>query len=245
MLSYTSALYFPKLSYLENVRFGSWGNTTKPGGYCPLYRLDWTKKDQKCEDDHEKWLRQCSPTRDFPLHPCLPDYIDAWLKNQKFAIPHHYMDEIRRNSKRGLEEWGMERSFDTNIREFCLKPAIAHIYTAFYLIADCAYDNAENYFYRGDDKIIIPHALAYRFWAHQTGRGCVRDHAYFSKLEHWAAIDPMVEASMPSFATQAKECRTFLQEMKEHEEKWAKGVEQGMPDTEEDKEAPSLDEKSS
>jgi hypothetical protein len=50
------------------------------------------------------------------------------------------------------------------------------------------YDPEANYFYRGDDKVLAPHAMLYKFWAHQTGRGMIKDHAKFRKIEH--LIDP-------------------------------------------------------
>ena len=54
MLSIINSLYFPKLSYLEKVKFGS----------CRLYYLDWSQKDSKCEENHQKWLMQYHPDKD-------------------------------------------------------------------------------------------------------------------------------------------------------------------------------------
>jgi len=170
--------------------------------------------------DHQKWLRDYHPEKDIPLYPSLPAEIDTWIKNIKFVIPNDYMSEIKRNAQRGLEEWNIQRGFDTNVREFCLKPAIWHIYTAFYLISDCAYDPKENYYYRGDDKPLIPHVLAYKFWAHQTGRGCVSEHANFDALKKTISFYELLGGPSQS----AKNCKEFLETMKEHERNWDKGV---------------------
>ncbi len=221
MLSVTNSLYFPKLSYLEQVHFGSWSDSENKNSTCSLYYLDWSLKDQKCEDAHLKWLCQYHPDKHCPFYPSLPEDIDMWIKNMKFAIPLNYMEEIRRNAKRGLYEWDIYREFDTSVREFCLNPAISHIYVAFYLIADCAYDPKENYFYRGDDKVLIPHALAYKFWAHQTGIGCLAEHADIDSLRNWANFDDTVLShSTKDLYEKANVCREFLEKIKTHEKKW-------------------------
>jgi hypothetical protein len=50
-------------------------------------------------------------------------------------------------------------------------------------VCDCAYDEETNYFYRADNKYLLPHLLLFRFWQYQTGSGCILNHANFEKLE--------------------------------------------------------------
>jgi len=174
----TSSLVFPHLKYIGHTVFNNDISKTERS----LYYLDWTIKDQKCEEKHNKWLRDHWKDKNIPLSPSLPEKYEVWVKNLQFAIPPDYMEEIIRNSREGLQEWNIQRCFDTNVREFCLKPAIAHIYSAFYLMSDCIYDPKTNYYIRGTDKIMAQHLLTYRFWMHQTGRGCVWDHAFMDDL---------------------------------------------------------------
>ena len=183
MLGRNHSLYFPKLSYQKHVSFGSWGNSNDKKSSCPVYKLDWSYKEQKCQEDHDKWLKQCHPNKKIPLHPDLPQKYEEWVKGMLFAIPNDYLKEIREHSQRGLAEWDKERGFDTNVREYCLKSAIAHIDIAFYLIGDCAYDPEENYFYRGDDKFLLHHVMGYKFWSNQTGRGLIKHHSGLDELE--------------------------------------------------------------
>lgn len=187
MLGISSSLYFPRFRYLNRVYFNkrdrSASNLKLTDGIA-LYSLDWTPKDQACEEYHQKWLQEHWNKCKIPFMPSLPEKYDTWIKSLTFAISHSYMNEITRNTRRGFEEWNIQRSFDTNIREYCLKPAIWHIYIAFYLISDCVYDPESNYYSRNyNENILIPHCLAYKFWAHQTGRGCIAEHADFDALK--------------------------------------------------------------
>ena len=102
------------------------------------------------------------------------------------------MDEIVRNAKRGLEEWGIYRGFDTNVREMCLNPAQELIFVAFYLLCDCLYDPETNYFYRKEDSYFAHNAMVYKFWDGQTGRGLLWFNAKMDEMErkeNWLGTD--------------------------------------------------------
>ena len=221
MLNYTSPLHFPHLKYVRSVALGKGHNST------PLYTLDWGYKHRKCEASHKKWLKDYHPDKNIPFYPSLPEKYDRWMQNLTFAIPFDYLSEIQRNSRRGLEEWNIHRGFDTNIREKCLEPGISNIYIAFYLIADCAYDETENYYYRGHDSQLIPHALAYNFWAHQTGRGCIRDHAKLYELQRTIDLHSKYVEKKMGFIISTETLRAFedfLDEIRAHEAAWDEAV---------------------
>jgi hypothetical protein len=82
-----------------------------------------------------------------------------------------------------MTEWSINRPFDTTIKEMCHSPAIKCIQVAFELIADCAYDEKDNYFLRVDNKYLIAPLLMFRFWQHQTGSGMIKEHSNFHKLQ--------------------------------------------------------------
>jgi len=149
-----SNLLFPRLVFLKETKFSSWGGDEHRS--TRVYILDWSSLDEKA-------VKQ--GVRLFPR-----DHID-WLNNFRFALPYHYRSEIRRCVKMATLEWERPLGFDTSIREMCLGTATKYIDVAFRLLADCPYDPEKDYFYRGDDRGVLPFALIYRFWDGQTGRG--------------------------------------------------------------------------
>ena len=179
MLRLTPTLLFPRF-----VRTGETNFKSKSGSSdsktTMVYQLDWDPIDKIRED---RWYKYQAQTSDSKFMGTLPPKYDEWVKGMQFAIPQHYMEEIRRCAHQASIEWATERHFDTMIREICLKPAISYAYVAFRLIADCMYDDQSNYFYRGDDKTIATQAMLYKFWSYQTGRGLLKDHAMFSRIE--------------------------------------------------------------
>ena len=187
MLGLQHSLDFPKLVYVKDVNFKSRSETDESKS-SQLYRLDWTSFDRKQKEKFEKWRDENWKDHGMEYVPSLPENYDKWMDGLRFAINHSYKNEIYRNTRRSLEEWGIKRSFDTVIREMCLKPAEMHVEVAFKLIADCMYDEDTNYFYRGSARAILSHALLYRFWFHQTGRGLVKVKAEWDKLE-WKRND--------------------------------------------------------
>lgn len=206
---------FPNLVHKDDVHFKSWSGGSK-SKTTPVYKLDWEKKEKLHKKRHEEWNKQCWPTKNIPYPKELPEKYDVWLKKLEFCIPHHYMREIHRTSQHALLEWGMERHFDTSIREMCLKAAESFVYIAFNLIADCVYDRKKNGFYRGDDKMIVSNMLIYKFWVHQTGRGLLW---FKSGLDRW---ERRFGEKTGRLGKDEKEERnmigTLLKDMEEHRE---------------------------
>ena len=178
MLHTSRPLYFPALNRFGETSFKSHSDQE---GYktTELYTLNWEKLDLLKKAEFSKHAL----THDSAFPGTLPEEYDGLVKKMIFAIPSSYLKEIRRSSYKALTEWDGDYSFDTVIREMCLQPAIAHVQVAFRLIADCLYDPATNYFSREPIKIIATQALLYKFWAFQTGRGLIREHANFEVIE--------------------------------------------------------------
>ena len=180
MLSLKTAIWFPKLVYDKSVIFKSWSGNGKTRE-TKLYRLDWSYLDKHVIDYFEQWRQTNNQNCEFI--DALDSKYDKWLKSMRFAIPAHYLAEIRRNAQQGLIEWGLERRFDTCVREHCLKPAESHINIAFYLINDCIYDEDTNYFYRRPDRVVLHSAMLLKFWAEQTGSWVALEKANIFTLE--------------------------------------------------------------
>jgi len=213
MLNYISPLYFPNLVFTGIIH----KNTR-------VYSLNWNKKEEIAINKHSEWRSKHWPKQNLPFIPSLPQEIDVWVTNLRFVINDEYRKEINRNARRCLEEWNIRRSFDTDIREFCLKTAETHAFVAFYLLEDCAYDTVNECFYRknNDDKFLIKYALAYKFWAHQTGRGCVRENARLNKLKKYVCRDEFVLANDKYIQKSSKLAEDFLNQIEKHEKEWEK-----------------------
>ena len=179
MLRTTHPLYFPKLIYKGSVPMRQWEKTNK---VADCYELDWVKKEEIAKRRHEEWVAKYHKDQELPYIPSLPEEYDRWLTGLQFVVSRAYVDEIRRNARRAVDEWNVSRPFDTSVREYCLSPAIKHVFVSFYLIADCTYDRDEGFYYRGPRKVLIAHAMAHKFWMHQTGVGCVERNAEFDRL---------------------------------------------------------------
>jgi len=217
MLRVVSPLYFPKLIRIGEVTFKAWSDSPKSTN---IYKLDWSEAERIKKEKFEKWANNHAGTSDslkkYQYFPELPQEYDEWLKDFTIALPANYYKTIREFSRRGLEVWSSEYSFDTMIRELCLKPAQAYIEVAFKLIADCLYDAGKNYFYRGDDKILFAHAALYKFWNGQTGRGLLERNADFDRLKSFTKITACVDGDMQKH----KIVRKFLDDIKEYQKQY-------------------------
>ena len=177
-------LRFPRLDFVRDVTFDKGENKTTA-----LFRLDWSESDKFHENYWMKWVEDhayASPSKKIDFVCKFPDAYERTLQSAFFAIPKPYLAEIHRMTQQAIVEWNAERTFDTSIREMCLKPAISFIECSFDLISDCLYDFGTNYYTRGHKKYIIRSLMLYRFWQHQTGRGMIESRAQFEALEKWA-----------------------------------------------------------
>jgi hypothetical protein len=187
MLRSTHYLHFPKFVYVGRVDMKQWKDTDK---VADCYELDWSAKEDRAQRRFDD-LVGIQRDGNIKFVPDFPEEYNEWLTGLRFVISRAYMEEIRRNAQKSLEEWNIQRPFDTICREMCLRPAIQHAYTAFYLTADCTYDESENFYYRGPRKSLVTHALAYKFWVYQTGINVVKYNAEIerlSKLISWKTM---------------------------------------------------------
>lgn len=180
MLKFFRQLYFPTLVRVGEVNFKIWPDSSAKT--TDLYKIDWANKDKACK----KKFDDTRNAHQIEMPELLPGRYETLAQELRFVIPAQYMKEIRRTSRKALMEWTEEKVFDNRIREICLAPAISAVRVAFELIADCTYDQKENYFYRGYDKIIIPYLLAYKFWLNQTTPALIRQYSGWERLEHYS-----------------------------------------------------------
>ncbi len=217
MLKERTPLFFPEIKFVRDDKIIN--KTTKESKTISIYKLDWSKCEEIKQENHKKWQKQYYPKCNVPWVDALPKKWMDETSSQLFAITNSYMSEIRRNCHRAIEEWNIQRSFDTCIRDMCLIPAIGHVYVSFKLLCDCLYDN-KNYYFLRDCTNILPHAMLYRFWHHQTGRGLVQDHSYFEKLYNrmsriFDIKDPQITKRDMEIANKISE---FIVDIKKHEE---------------------------
>jgi hypothetical protein len=176
-----SSPVFPHLFFVKDASFGSWNyslsKTTK------IYKLNWNNFDDIILKRHQEFNQKCWPNQSIPIVQKFDPHYEEILQSLKFAVPIHYMDAIHDATNSAMSEWNKERRFDTNIREMCLQPAIKFVEVAFRLLCDCAYDEITNYFYRAENKYLLPHLLLFRFWQNQTGAGLIEEHAGFGELQ--------------------------------------------------------------
>ena len=179
-----TSLDFPRLVYVTSTEFKK-NTLTGAKGETSVFKLDWDSFDERGKEKHKKWNKQCWPDLNVEFVYQFPEEYEKILKEMQFAIPSSYMIEIKRQVWQSRSEWSYVKDlhFDTSIRESCLAPSISHTRTAFYLLADCAYDKETNYYDRRHQKILYQYLMLYRFWQHQTGRGMIGIHSGFDRLE--------------------------------------------------------------
>jgi hypothetical protein len=164
MLSDTAKLYFPKLVFDKAVTVTH--NVTNEIKPINLYRLDWTRKINKCNGGK----------------PELSSEYEELLASLRFAISDGYIKEIRRCSRLAVHEWNTLRLLDTSLKLIYLLPAASYIEVAFRLLSDSAFDETKGYYYRKENKIILPYLLLYKFWKNQGTNAITFKFAQFSEL---------------------------------------------------------------
>ena len=118
----------------------------------------------------------------------LPDPYLSWLNKLQFKITHEYLNEIRRLCRHGHEEWG--DAVTKKWTSITTPLAVAEINGAFALLADCAWDPDKKYFYRREDKFLIPYAMKYRFWFTQVEIERANDYSDIGELKSTALKSP-------------------------------------------------------
>ena len=159
----TNSLVFPRLEHIKEVKF-----SRGPKNDSHLYELDWTPVDN---------LKSTLGS--------LPDKYDKLIKGLRFAISGNYLKGIHHFSNLALQERNRSWGYDTCIRDNLQIVNGSSVETALMLLADCAYDEVNNYWYpHGKGKFFLKPLMVYKFWAFQTGRGIVRRKSGIdSKLE--------------------------------------------------------------
>ncbi len=207
-------LYFPIIKHIGDVIIGH----DDEGEERSCYTLDWSLQEQKLRDSHQKWVEEfhSNEAHKFPFIETLPEKYDELVKSTLFAIDNDYMKEIRRNAVRASEEWGLDRPFDTVIRDQCLKASEAHVWISFMLLSDCMYDPETKSL--ANHKSVIQHAMVYKLWVHQTGNGLIWGKA---KMDDLGLPDEEVMDAIPDFMKQdweeeAEGFGDFLKAMEQH-----------------------------
>lgn len=186
-------LNFPKLvvTHLEGGKINL--RSERPDAVHPLYRLDWTRFDERVRGRTRNHGKKRIP----PLGPPFPQSLEERVQEARFAIDDQYFGQILSHSWAAAANWATApRNFDTLIRETTVEPAFAHVRVAFKLLADCTYDEKSQFFdYSGFAKVVLPELLVFRFWLHQTGDQVALDQLH--ELYRTAECEPIAVPDLP------------------------------------------------
>lgn len=158
-------LFIPRLIFLDATKSAA-----------AVFKLDWDKV-----DEHKRRRSNEIET--------LPAEYDNFVKQAVYSISTSYQVEIEHCTLLYYTERHRIRHFDTMIRDMCADIGRAAINCAFKLLVDCAYDNGNHCWFRGNqhyDRLMLRHLLLYKFWRENVGRGLVWHHAEFDRLEEVA-----------------------------------------------------------
>ena len=183
-----------------------------------IYRLNWPDdKFNSINYNPFKYNKQFGTNDTIEeKYNSLPEPYETKVKNLRFKLNNEYSSEIQHQSMTALVEWAKHRQFDTMIREICLESAIANVWVAFSLLADCIIDENNNWS-RDDETVIFKYAMCYKFWFYQTGRGLVWENARLNKLES------------NSYFMKRKCVRNFILSLKNHSAKYDELINERSP----------------
>jgi hypothetical protein len=166
MLRLPKGLLFPSLVPQNEISL----KNLPGGGKTHLYTLNWLSIET---------IKEKTPGIG-------PESLVSWTTNLSYAITNQFLEEIRHCSLKAAEEWDhrhipLIRNPATQF--FAITPAIIYVLKAFHLLADCLYDSETGYFSRSDKKLVLPYALAYRFWSYQIEAKALQAYSCLKDLE--------------------------------------------------------------
>lgn len=189
MLDMALDFYFPRLVHHSESTLTHHGHVApddwsgKTHKKVQLYRLDWKGFEVKKAEKFWDWASEYHSDKTVEYIPSLPEKYCSVIDDLVFHLDQKYLAEIHHCCQMAIMERCKRRPFDTMVRDFCLEPSTAYVYVAFRLICDCVFDEDKHY-YRQHDWVrrIAHHAMLYKFWHHQTGRGLLWERAKMSEL---------------------------------------------------------------
>ncbi len=157
MFRFSNQLLFPTLKIVERSLDDTGNN---------IFCLDWKYPEALKE---KKWVEttQSDPTLNSFIGS-IPEEYSEWLDSLRFSIPSNYIDEIRHCSFKALEETIRRKPESRWEPQPTRGPAATFIQKAFILISDCLYDPTTHNYSRDERKNLVPYALTFKFWCHQT-----------------------------------------------------------------------------
>lgn len=161
----------------------------------PMLTLDWEGQERIIRSRFDEritpngpdgWRSAAYKPNLWEYTPTLPEPYDTVVKAAVFAVSRDFMGEIHSNTRRAWAVFNSQRNLGaSNLSELCWEPGIEHVWLAFYLLGDCAFDSETKWFVRGPKKTILQYAMAYKFWGHQTGDSMISKCARLNRLRRW------------------------------------------------------------
>jgi hypothetical protein len=137
------------------------------------YTIDWSTKENKDIELYEHGTLPHLKDLDYDIDhaysfiPFLPEEYYEWLRSIKFAISKDFYREIKRHSRLAIDQWSHVNNANHSngyTNDICLKPAMAHVESAFRLLADSAYSEDRKSYERYGKNVILAPAMTYHFW---------------------------------------------------------------------------------
>lgn len=153
-----------------------------------LFILEWNSIEFRKFSKFEQFLRSWDITDPNEINERFPGTTSntnyEFTNKMKFVISNTYLNQIRNNVLQAYNSLVSVDIDDTMIREYCMKPSEMNIQVAFFLIADCLFDEETNYFDRKYHINHITSSLLWRYWSFSTGRGLLRKRCLIDELEN-------------------------------------------------------------
>lgn len=186
------SLEYPRLIFKEKVKVKHKENPFTSNKYV----LDWSRLEEKklrkfkdfCYkngvDTEGDELTATGSAADRIYPGTAPKDTVGLTSKLEFVLSNRYLNQIKYNVLQAHYNYSfIDGGFDTMIREYCYKPSESHIQVAFFLLADCVFNNETEYFDRSFPTGLIASKLLCRFWSFQIGYGWLRQRCLVNELE--------------------------------------------------------------
>lgn len=177
-------LNLPKLIKIKDIKVD---HPEKPFSI-GLFKLDWNIIDKmKFKEFHNFCISWNIDDIEeiYDRFPQVTSFNNLYKTDgMRFIINNDYLKQIRNNVLQAYNnEVNINVNNDTMIRDYCKKATEINIQIAFFLLADCLYDEKSNYFSRTDPIRLVTSSLLWRYWSFKTGRGLLRERCLINDLE--------------------------------------------------------------
>lgn len=144
-----------------------------------LFKLDWNYIDSNKFSNFKSFLNDWNINDYTEVRRRYPGVTSSknlkFTDGMRFLIKDDYLNQIRYHIFQAYDNLVNIRLSDTMIRDYCAKASHTNVQIAFFLLADCLFDEKKSYFDRNYNLRMITSSLLWRYWSFNTGRGLLLD----------------------------------------------------------------------